>query len=652
MISASIAPIHVCRAAPQDTQVAPMPTGDGASTLQILTPGRASNDLPGAQPRTLPGASQRPTAADPSSETPASDNESLTPVPEPENSSPPAVEVASFSGVTPGVTTLTQIQEAWGQPRELANRNGNTVHLYTVEPFDRVEATISDGRVASLVIRLDRSFPAHQVAEQLELSNLQPVLVSNALGEILGQSFPERGVLFAFEPSDTPGRPSMQVVQIILEPVSAEPFVLRAETLMDSQLESSIRDLDQAVKLDPENARAHWLRARALSTAGDVQDALKASGEALRLEPANAQYRLTQAQILGQLRQFAEAIKAAQRAVADGTQRPHVQAQALCLLGDLESSKRQPDYRQAIAYHLEAVKIADPLAVSRHPAVRLAAKEALIKAHLGAGADIAWGPWEQKRDAVPRWLNKAAALAEDLVENDGGSFEHPFRVAARALAAYVGLQGQLDPTTWAQRAIDSGQDLLASLPESIQKRQARWELGAALYDAVQICQMRGDHAKALEYGTRAAGYLETPAEEEPAGPTQRYLLGRLYFRMGAIQAVGSRDHPAAVEWFDRAVPILVETAGRLDAAETGRLGETLVSMGVSYWEVGQRDRAVQLTRHGVALVEGTVQAGAMKPRALEIPYSNLATMLRQSGETDEADKYLLQAKKLTGTTIR
>ena len=121
-----------------------------------------------------------------------------------------------------------------------------------------------------MVIRLNHTFPAAGVAQQLELSNIRPVLVSNELGEILGQAFPERGVLFGFEPSEIPGKATMRVVQIILEPISAEPFVLRAETLLNSRPEFSASDLEQAVRLDPSNGRARWLLARVLAGMGEL----------------------------------------------------------------------------------------------------------------------------------------------------------------------------------------------------------------------------------------------------------------------------------------------------------------------------------------------------------------------------------------------
>jgi len=576
----------------------------------------------------------------------------LKPVPDPRSAGIVPTETASFNGITPGVSSLNELQDAWGPPKEVANRNAQLMHLYSIEPFERVEVSFVKDRVSAIVIRLDRAFPADLVAEKLELSDIQPVLVSDELGHVLGESFPERGVLFAFEPSETAGTASMNVVQIILEPVSPEAFVLRAETHMDSRPNRSIHDLEQAIELDPENARAHWLRARLLAVGGDSQAALDACAEAIRRSPEDAQYRLTRAQILGQLERFDEAIVEAEQALATSTTRPHVKAQVVCLLGDLLSSQPEPDYHRAIQYHMEAVKTADPLAVSRHPAVRIAAKEVLIDAHLGAGHDIAWGPWEGKDKAVPRWLDQAATVAKDLTDAEGLSVEPQFRVATRALAALVGMRGKLEPDRWAEEALRVGQQLVAATPGSPQQDQLRWDLGMALYDAVQICQMRGDHEKALTYGKRAIAYLEPEAASEQASLADTYLLGRLYFRMGAIHAVGKQDHAAAIYWFEKAIPVFQQSADHLAQTEFGRLGETYVSMGVSFWESEQQDRAVRLTQRGVELMEQAVQGGAMERSALEIPYTNLATMARHLGKSDEADQYLLEAKRHKQATLR
>ena len=623
---------------------------DSPSTLQVLTQDDSNDEASGSPAGTAEVAGS---SADRVSEQPAVPaDDSLKPVPDPQYSGAAPVEAASFKGVTPGLTTVSEAQQLWGPPKEVGSRNAQLVHLYSVEPFKRVEVSFVRDKVAAIVIRLDRSFPADLVAKQLELSNIQPVLVSNELGEILGQSFPERGVMFAFEPSPAPGRASMKVLQIIIEPISAEPFVLRAETVIDSQPDLSARDLDQAVKLDPNHARAHWLRARLLVAGADPRSALEAVGEAVRLEPDDPQYRVTQAQILGQLGRFTDAIQEAQKAAADATKRPHVKARALCLLGDLLGSGPQPDFPRALDHHVEAIKLADPLSVSRHPAIRVAVKEVLIDAHLGAANDIAWGPWDQKEKAVPQWLDRAAALAGDMIETERGSVEHEYRVATRALAAYVGLRGRLDPAAWAKKTLDAGERLLASLPDSAQKQQARWDLGMALYDAVQICQMRGDYDAAIQYGEKAIEYLESGGEARAAGSSETYLLGRLYFRLGAIRALGHKDHAAAVDWFDKATPVLEKSATHAGNPELGLLGETFVSMAVSYWETDQRDRAIQLTERGIELAEQAVGRGALKRSALEVPYSNLATMLQQVGQTEQADKFFQAARKAKGSTLR
>ena len=633
-------------------------TSDQSAEVAVQTPEGPSETLDEspegppadstAQSTEDPGQSADTTSDQPSTVA----DQPLKPVPDPRSSGIVPAETASFNGITPGVSTLNELQDAWGPPKEIANRNAQLMHLYSVEPFERVEVSFVKDRVSAIVIRLDRAFPADLVAEKLELSGIQPVLVSDELGHVLGQSFPERGVLFSFEPSETPGTASMKVVQIILEPINSEAFVLRAETHMDSQPDRSIHDLEQAIELDPENARAHWLRARLLAVGGDSQAALEACAEAIRVRPDDAQYRLTRAQILGQMDRFPEAIAEAEQALTTSTTRPHVKAQVVCLLGDLLSSQPEPDYRRAIQYHMEAVKTADPLAVSQHPAVRIAAKEVLIDAHLGAGHDIAWGPWDGKEKAVPRWLDQAAAVAKDLTDGDGVSAESQFRVATRALAALVGMRGKLDPGRWAEEALRVGQQLIAATPDSPRQDQIRWDLGMALYDAVQIYQMRGDHEKALTYGKRAIGYLEPGAASAQASLADTYLLGRLYFRLGAIHAVGKQDHAAAIYWFEKAIPVFQESVDHLAQAELGRLGETYVSMGVSFWESQQQDRAVRLTQRGVEIMEQAVHGGAMEPSSLEIPYTNLATMARHLGKSDEADRYLLEAKKHKQTTLR
>ncbi len=571
--------------------------------------------------------------------------------PIPEESATTEIETASFNQVTPGISTLDDVKRLWGVAKEVRKQNGLMVYRYVIEPFDHVEVMFYEGKLTSIVVRLNGTFEADTVAAQLSLSTIRPVLISNELGEILGQAYPERGVMFSFAPSSQPGKPSTRVAQIILEPVSAEPFMLRAETALENHPEASLADLEVAAKMAPDNGRIRWLQARAFLLLGEAKKALAAVEEALQREPNSPYYLLTQAQILGQLGRYREATQAAEAAVAQSESKPHLKVRAVCLLGDLASSGPQPDYKRAMQHHSQAVKMAEALTRDPHPAIRQPAKEVLVDAHLGAAQDIAWGVWNNKEVAVAAWLKRASEFAEDLIEHEGGSVEFRFRVATRALAACVGLQGKLDPTPWAEQVARIGEELARIAVSPAQKLQRQRESGLALYDAVQAFQMRNDREAADKFGKRAAEFFEAtrPGKDRPA---DLYLLGRLYFRLGAVRASGESNHQAALEWFDKAASTLQQAAPYVASTERGRLGETFVSMGVSYWEANQRDKAVEITRQGVEIMEKAVQDGSLAKSSLDIAYSNLATMHRQLGQNDLARRYAEKVSSKSDATQR
>jgi hypothetical protein len=74
----------------------------------------------------------------------------------------------------------------------------------------------------------------------------------------------------------------------------------------------------------------------------------------------------------------------------------------------------------------------------------------------------------------------------------------------------------------------------------------------------------------------------------------------------------------------------------------------LVSIGVSYWQIGEKERALALTQKGVNLVEEAVNAGVLSRTTLSVPYGNLATMYEKVGETTSAAKYANLAKSASG----
>ncbi len=568
---------------------------------------------------------------------PTPDTGSLQPTPD---DGKPTIHTAQFHGATPGETTLEELKELWGSPRQVSQVDDQRIYLYSMEECDHVEVMFTNGVLQSLIIRMEQPFPANQVRQALDkdLHGVRPVFVSDQMGEIVGQCFPEKGVLFAFEPSGTPGHPSRKVSEIIIEPVTAEPFVLRGETYLSHSLKHSRQDLENAIDLDPGHARANWLLARVSLLQGNLESGLAECREAIRLNPDLPQFYVTEARILAQLDRYEEAKHKLEEMLPRSDRYPHVRARALCLMGDLWRNGISPDFEKAIEYHSEAIKAANTIANHSHPAIRLAAKEVLLDAHLAAARDVAWGNWDDKEKAVEIWLDRAADVAEDIVKNEKGSQEYLFRVSSSALAAFVGIGGTAQLDVYIEEVIRLGKALIDNTEDPLQQCKYQWDIGLALYDAVQIYQARKKFSEALQYGQAAVEYLEK-GHHGRTSHSDTYLLARLYFRLGAIHAVGMKNHRAAIVWFDRARPIFDRLALLIPEEEVGRLGETLVSMGVSYWETSQKELAVELSEQGVSLIEVAVKNGLMDTTALAVPYTNLSTMYRRQEKHAQADRY-------------
>ena len=341
----------------------------------------------------------------------------------------------------------------------------------------------------------------------------------------------------------------------------------------------------------------------------------------------------------------------AEKAIALSAQRPHVKARVLCLLGDLKGSGPHPDYKQALQLHTQALQAANALIFDKHPAIRVAAKEVALDAHLGALLDISWGTWREKERSAENWIAKAMEIAQDLIKTEDGSEEYLFRVNVRALSADVGLQGKLDPAKWAKDVVRNGEVLISAAPEAGRKSELQWQLAMSLYDAMQVYQMRSNQDEALRHGELAIHYLEKSGRQNKS-PTAAYLLGRTYFRIGAVYANNRKDHRTAVSWFEKAIPLLGKSPPQEAMVDLGRLGDSFVSMGVSYWSAGYRKKAIALTEHGATLIEESVHRGAHDRSVLVIPYSNLAAMRRELGNSAGATHMQDLAEKAKGTAIR
>lgn len=551
----------------------------------------------------------------------------------------------TFKGINVGTTGRAELARAWGEPQNRFRSGGAAIYEYTFEPFDKVQVTLNEEMVNAIVIYLNHTAGPQALAEQLKLNDFQPVTVWDGSGQPLGIAFPERGVLFAYEPETDPP----QVNMIVLEPLSAEPFILRARSDLENLYERKLHDLDFALKLSPDDAQAHWLRARILKDTGQYFAALESIRKAVQLDEAHGRYRLTWVSVLLETGDYERAVREVKRVIISNKHAPEVRAQAMLLAGNLILVGTNPDYGEAIKFHQEAVKLAAPLVTDERVDVRRTAKQLLIEAHLAIAQDIALGNWKRKQQVVPTWLRRADALARGYIADDQGDPSLRFLVARRSLEAYAELGGKVDTQELADWALREAHKMDANSSDSLYQRKQVWDLSNAMASVLRIEHAQGNQQRALQFGEKAVSLLEEEIRHRDQTPDQIYLIGRTYFLMGSVYAIHKEDHRSAVEWYDKAIELFVKP---LPVADQGRMGEWMVSMGVSYWRSGNRDRSVELTENGVELIEKAVSDRQLASVSLAIPYSNLAKMHQNLGNAEEAKRFATMAERLSGPSGR
>jgi tetratricopeptide (TPR) repeat protein len=556
------------------------------------------------------------------------------------------VGAAEFNGVKPGATMSDELEKQWGVGKEISRDGDQTVLSYVLADFPRVDVTLDKNVVTSVIVHLQTPMPAAALAEKLEVNDVRHVLVPDDAGAILGQLYPEHGVLFNFAAD------GKRVVQVAIEQIDLEAFVLRAESSLEARCRDSMADITYVLKRQPEHARASWLRAKLLSQFARYDEAIVAIQTALAAEPKNAEYRLTLAEVVGARGKYDEAADEIKDVLSAGDLPGELKAQGLCLLGDLLAASPAHDYKQAMEHHRSAIQTADPLSISEHVAIRRAAKRVLFHAHLGMAHDIAAGTFQQKERVVPKWLSRASAYVQDMVEAEDGDPDLRLQLAKGALAACVATQGKVDAKPWMKAAMQTGKELIAKSSDAWRKSHLEWELGLILYDGLIVDEDRGSSQDLLANCTMTATYLESGAKDRSETADDVFRLGRLYYRIGSLHAVKRGDHKTAVAWYEKAVPLLDRPLPAACRNEQGKYGEWYVSMGISYWEIGQGDFAVQLTDAGLKHVEEAVARQLIDRKALAVPYSNLAAMHEKLGHQNEAKNFAELAEKSDGTMRR
>ncbi len=558
-----------------------------------------------------------------------------------------AIDAASFRGANPGKTTREEVEAAWGAGESFTREDGTTGIFWKFEPFERVDVTFGDGVVESIRITLAEPVAVGQLAEQMEIADLRTVSLLDEAGVSIGEIYPERGVIVSVKPG------TQSAVALILEPLDPETFVLRAEGEIEESASYAIVDLQYAIEIDPNHVRAHRLLLALLSEQGRWQESLAVAEAAEKLEPADIWTRLKHATVLLALGQTEEARAKVEAVKSQKDVPPLVVAQAARLLGRIELATKAPDFQKSVGHFEEAIRKSAPLLAHQSTQIQKAARDLLLDAHLGTAFAIAKGTWQQKGRVIPKWIDRSVALVEEVKPADPDRDRMELELCRGALAVMAGSADAGEPLPWVKRLIKIGEKLDEQVKDPSRRRQIDWDLGLALSDALTASLNRGDSSDMLDNATLTAAYLERGAERRQLTDTERRQFGDLLFRIGILHSLQKGDHATAVTWFDKVIPQWDDNPSFRESGDIGRMGESLVSMGISYWQVDRRDVAMKLSRKGIDLMVEAVDLKQLDERSLAVAYGNLSTMCAEQGDEEQSRNYAEMASRAeAGSTLR
>jgi tetratricopeptide (TPR) repeat protein len=569
-------------------------------------------------------------------------------------------EVLSFHGITPGISTRSDVLQAWGDPLE--KQQGAAKLLYHFDKLKSVQVEFDGDVVDTIVVELPRSLPAHKLVAHLGLDDLRPTLEADSSGAPVARVYPERGIVFWFAKDrvvsvvsdnfDPAAEEGYYIDKIDLQPIKASAFLLRAENETNNDLTLSLADLEEALKLDDNCADAKCLLSELSLKLGKAVTAERLAAEALEIDPRNNHYRLQHAKCLQHLARYDLAAEEAKKVLESSTLEKIERAQALHQMGVLASLGSAEVAERTVPLISKAIELADQLANDKNAEVRLDANQLLVTAHLDMAVFISRGKWGKKSQAVPQWIERASALSEGMIHADRRQLALRLQVAISALAAAANLDPPIHPELWVEEAEQTAAQLRDQTNDPLLRGCHDWSLGLAYFQAAQLEHRRSQPESALRLSAMAEAKLTDLARQRDEMPDTAFLMGRLYFQTGAIHAIHFEDHAEACSWYDKAVNLLVNPVPVTTMSGPQQHGDALVSMGVSYWHEGHRQRAVDLTQSGVTLIEQAVEKGLLDADSLLVPYGNLAAMYEAQGDSEPAARYNRLAREITNRQER
>jgi tetratricopeptide (TPR) repeat protein len=181
--------------------------------------------------------------------------------------------------------------------------------------------------------------------------------------------------------------------------------------------------------------------------------------------------------------------------------------------------------------------------------------------------------------------------------------------------------------------------------DAILAQQARRNAATALKQ-IAMRQLRdGANEKAIKTFEGALAALTNQSQPAQLEAANMRRLADVLFARGVVESVGLGDHKAASVWFRRMLSVFDDPRARPFPRHAILRGDQLVSVGVSFWKIGAKKDAMEVTVRGLRYIESAIDVGWADPDDRTVAVQNLKAMYEAEGDKEKAKLYSAQLQR-------
>jgi tetratricopeptide (TPR) repeat protein len=541
------------------------------------------------------------------------------------------VFAGTYSGITPGKTTSVELVASFGKPEQ--RLDGGKSLVFKVDSVEEIRTSMKAGVVDELAVTLQGPRSTEWAKKILAVKGLVHVDVN--LSDQSLRLIPERGISLVRVSAK-----SEDVTHILIRAPSAKDLIARSRDQRKNGFSQSWSDLMAAVALADDKDPVR-LELSELALDLERYDVTKSLLE--RVDPAkrNAHWKLLIARwivAIGDRQQAQEAVKSAMND-ADAT--PTIRMVALVELARLESDSKQGNTDQAAQWLQQACDEAMKV-LAKDPGNSTATKT-LFNAHLEMLKVVSRGKWTHQKATMERWQTNAEKLVP-LVMLTGGNIGARQDLLAAIIASRTLLVEPMESADLVKRLEDETMSLVRK-GDPILAQQARRNAATALKQ-IAMRQLRdGANEKAIKTFEGALAALTNQSQPAQLEAANMRRLADVLFARGVVESVGLGDHKAASVWFRRMLSVFDDPRARPFPRHAILRGDQLVSVGVSFWKIGAKKDAMEVTVRGLRYIESAIDVGWADPDDRTVAVQNLKAMYEAEGDKEKAKLYSAQLQR-------